>query len=782
MTLKIRMFPALLAGTAMLAMVSPLAAQDLKEREPGKAGEQAEETASAAGETIVVTGTRIRGARSTGDVFVIDRETIVDAGQVDLGEAIRSLPQNFGGGQNPGVGPGTRSSENVNSASSANLRGLGADATLTLLNGHRLPYDSAIQAIDISAIPLAAVERIDVVPDGASALYGSDAVGGVVNVILRRDFEGVTTSAQIGASTAGGNFRQQADIVAGTGWDRGGVVLAYDFANNSSIRANQRPYTAMLLPDATLYPETWRHAVTLFAHHELAPGVEAGFDALYSSRESRMKGGTEQRNLLFSPSVETYTFAPSLRFDLGSGWQANAVGVFGRDHTRYHTLRVPDAGPPDLANGHYYNEVVSFEGGLEGPVFTLPGGDARLAIGAGIRVNSLDAQQHSITYDSTVKAESRARFAYAEINLPFVSASNAVDGIRELTLSAAGRLEDYADLESQVMPRIGLTWSPFDTLTFRGSWARSFKAPALFQQHTFYQTILLPAAAFGVGSPGDTVLYTGGGNENVGPEKARSWSAGFEFNPVFAEGLSVSASWFDVDYKDRVARPVTGSLSSVFGNPGYANQIMHSPDQAVLDRLIAGALMGLENYTGAPFDPSNVIAVVNNRFVNIGEWSASGIDARIGYSRELTGDRFFSLDLNASWLASQQRVAAGLPEVELAGTVFSPPRIRMRSSARFRSGSFSINGAINYVGELVDQRFDKTHRLAPNATIDLGLRYTIIEGEGRDPGLEISLSLQNVFDDEPEAIGQTGPTDTPYDSTNYSPIGRFVAFGIRRHW
>lgn len=99
----------------------------------------------------------------------------------------------------------------MNSASSANLRGLGADATLTLLNGHRLPYDSALQGVDISAIPLAAVDRIEILPDGASAIYGSDAVGGVVNVVLRRDFEGVTTSAQVGASTAGGNWRQQAD-------------------------------------------------------------------------------------------------------------------------------------------------------------------------------------------------------------------------------------------------------------------------------------------------------------------------------------------------------------------------------------------------------------------------------------------------------------------------------------------------------------------------------------------------------------------------------------------
>src|SRR5690606_28842377 len=93
---------------------------------------------------IVVTGSRIRGAAVAGDVITLGQEAIIAAGQVDLGEAIRSLPQNFSGGQNPGVGSGGGLiNNNINSGSHANLRGIGPDATLTLLNGHRLPYDSA---------------------------------------------------------------------------------------------------------------------------------------------------------------------------------------------------------------------------------------------------------------------------------------------------------------------------------------------------------------------------------------------------------------------------------------------------------------------------------------------------------------------------------------------------------------------------------------------------------------------------------------------------------------
>src|SRR3546814_6494740 len=88
---------------------------------------------------------------------------------------------------------GCRANGNLDSSSQLNLRGLGPDATLTLLNGHRLPYGGAFAGIDISAIPVAAVERLEIVPDCASAQYGSDAVAGVANIILRRDFEGLTT-------------------------------------------------------------------------------------------------------------------------------------------------------------------------------------------------------------------------------------------------------------------------------------------------------------------------------------------------------------------------------------------------------------------------------------------------------------------------------------------------------------------------------------------------------------------------------------------------------------
>src|SRR6185312_245773 len=122
--------------------------------------------------TVTVTGTRIRGGTSPSPVITIGSEQIQQEGFTDLGQVIRSVPQNFNGGQNPGVIGATNGvgNQDLTGGSSLNLRGLGADASLTLLNGHRLAYDGFSQAVDISAIPVEAVERLEIVPDGASAI------------------------------------------------------------------------------------------------------------------------------------------------------------------------------------------------------------------------------------------------------------------------------------------------------------------------------------------------------------------------------------------------------------------------------------------------------------------------------------------------------------------------------------------------------------------------------------------------------------------------------------
>ncbi|NIJ21107.1 outer membrane receptor protein involved in Fe transport [Sphingomonas naasensis] len=286
-----------------------------------------------AGTAITVTGTRIRGATGPSPVIVMTRRGLEEQGIPDMTGVSRIIPQNFTGGQNPGVAGGGDQGgyNNLNNATTLNLRGLGSDATLTLINGHRLPYDAVNQGVDISTIPLLALERIEVIADGASALYGSDAVGGVANILLRRDYSGVLASARIGASTEGGNVQQQYSGIGGARWADGGFMAAIDYSKATPIYADDRSYSSGLTPSQMLSTGSRQVSFVLAGHQDLASWISFELDAELADRRSR-KGNA------FTVSAPVTTFG-----------QLSLPGL----PRRLETLRVGDA----IADGASYREM-----------------------------------------------------------------------------------------------------------------------------------------------------------------------------------------------------------------------------------------------------------------------------------------------------------------------------------------------------------------------------------------------------------------------------------------
>src|SRR6201995_281480 len=150
-------------------------------------------------ETIVVTGSNIRRVdiETASPVVTIDRAAIQASGKVNLGDLVQSLPTIAGNAQNPSVNNGTnKTAIGSTGVSTVSLRGLGSVRTLLLLNGHRIPF----QLQDLNIIPVSAVERIEVLNDGASAVYGSDAIAGVVNIITRSNYQGAEFGVDYGES------------------------------------------------------------------------------------------------------------------------------------------------------------------------------------------------------------------------------------------------------------------------------------------------------------------------------------------------------------------------------------------------------------------------------------------------------------------------------------------------------------------------------------------------------------------------------------------------------
>ncbi len=771
-----------LRGSALLIRSAPQAA----------AGAQ-----PAADSTITVTGTRIRGADAPAPVIVTTRRALEQTGISDLAGFTRALPQNFTGGQNPGVaGGGSQGGQNnINNSATLNLRGLGPDATLTLINGHRMAYDALNQGIDIAAIPLAAVERIEVVADGASALHGSDAVGGVANIILRRDHEGVETTARVGASTDGGNVQQQYTALAGGRWQGGGLMIAVEHGRTTPIFADQRDYTGGLDPTLTLTLGNSQTSGVLSAHQRTGPASFA-IDGFATHRRSRKQSPFLPNADVFTfglttrPQLSAFAVAPSLTVELPSDWQVSASATRAVSRTRLDSSRWSNR-VASLSRLIYENRLSGVEANAEGPLFALPGGDARLAVGGGFRRVVLDLNITDFINGSSVIFQefTEARnigFAYGELSLPLIAPEQGVPLVERLRISAALRYERYQGIDEVATPKVGLVYQPIRDATFRASWGRSFKVPTLNQVHQIPQGVLLPARFFVPQpnpplAPGAAVFLLGGGNPDLRAERATTWSASLEITPRFARGLRLEASYFDVDYRDRITSPISGVLSAL-PNPVYRDLIIFNPTAAQVNALIATLPQGLSNQTGAPFDPANVGAIVDTAIRNTAREHLRGIDFSAGYDLRLGPDSRLMLTAAGSYLRSDLQLTPAQPLIQRAGTIFNPPHWRGRFVAAWQAPQGGLAASLNYVGPNRDSRFPQAGPIGPFVTLDLSA--SLVAGSGSEAlrGFELRVSALNLLNEEPDVILNSQPEAPSYDSTNHSVAGRFLGVSVRKQW
>lgn len=200
----------------------------------------------AAADAIIVTGTRIRGVGPVGSpVTTIDRDALDRSGRATLADFIQTIPQNFSGGPteaNIGMSARGNAISNIGFGTGLNLRGLGPGATLTLFDGARPALGGASGAFaDLSLVPSALIERVEMLTDGASAIYGSDAIAGVVNIRFRNRFEGAETRLRVG--TADGDYGEvQVGHIIGTKWATGRLVAAAEYNRRGALASSQRRF------------------------------------------------------------------------------------------------------------------------------------------------------------------------------------------------------------------------------------------------------------------------------------------------------------------------------------------------------------------------------------------------------------------------------------------------------------------------------------------------------------------------------------------------------------
>lgn len=857
---------------------------------------------------IIVTGTRIRGAAPAGaQVIAIDRNDIEQSGLATTQAVMAALPQNFGGGANEGtVGFTQRNNAgaNIGFGASVNLRGLGATSTLTLVEGNRLALGGGGGTfVDLSLIPTSAIERIEVLADGASAIYGSDAVAGVVNVRLRRNFEGAETSVRAGLADGFTEF--QASQIVGKKWSTGRVMAAYEYYDRGRLGSEDRAYATEDLrryggPDyrqpyanpgtitaadgslfaiptgqdganlaasdliagvsnlgdgrsaTDLLPATRRHAGVVALEQEITPDITMRLQGFAADRRSSQRYFALNSPVTVTPANPFYvdsigTGEPisvgyDFRGDLGApvneahvtnwatsggveakigAWRGEIYGSYGEQHERLETLNevnsarlavaLSDPDPATAFNvfgdGAYTSAATIAKvrgsalqtdrsrqttGGLklDGPLFALPGGALRLAIGAEYRAEAFGA---AYVYDDFSLAPiaggdegyplSRDVLAgFAELLVPLVGPDQAVAGIHRLEVSVAGRIEHYSDFGTTTNPKVGVTWEPVEGLAVRGAYGTSFHAPGFFdvrQGPGLSQVVPLPVADPASLTGSSNVIALFGNNPAIGPERARTLTAGLDIRPKAVPGLSLSATWFNVSYRDRIFNPAVDAFTFLIQRDRYASLITANPSAATVAALYADP--NFANPFGIP--ASAISTVIDARNANLARNRLDGIDFDLGYHKVIPGGAI-AIGASGTWLFHlTQQLTASSPSVEALGTIGNPVRYRVRGRASLELGSVGLAAFVNHTAGYRNTAVSPVEQVASWTTLDVQVSKTFGAADGPMRGTRLSLSATNLFNANPPYVNNR----TPYSASGFDPeqasaAGRVIALQLVKTW
>ncbi|WP_083370138.1 TonB-dependent receptor plug domain-containing protein [Chromobacterium sphagni] len=218
---------------------------------------------STALERVTVTGSRISRSEQKGptSVTVITGTDIEKQGYTNVYDALNSLPQNTGFTQGADFG-----NTFTPAANAISLRGLGPNHTLTLINGRRVAdyptaYDGSVNFVNLANIPAAMIDRIEILNGGASAIYGSDAIAGVVNVILKKKTDGVDVNVKVGASEHHGAENGRLQISGGHSWDQLSLIYGLELSQRNAIWSNQRGFMADNSSDGSAPTTIWSRQV-----------------------------------------------------------------------------------------------------------------------------------------------------------------------------------------------------------------------------------------------------------------------------------------------------------------------------------------------------------------------------------------------------------------------------------------------------------------------------------------------------------------------------------------
>ncbi|ACA86068.1 TonB-dependent receptor plug domain-containing protein [Shewanella woodyi] len=824
-------------------------------------------------ERIEVTGSRIQRTdmETASPVTVIDASAIKAAGATSIDEVLQKMTATGGAMTNPGINNGSQGNASIN------LRGLGSQRTLVLVNNRRMVNSGtgAASTVDLNTIPVSMIKRIEVLKDGASSVYGSDAVAGVVNIILKDDFEGLEANVQTGISGQGDASETSFDLTMGGSFERGNVVMGLQYMDRGEASMADRDSTQCDYAERTgadgkielycggssytpgghiwgpdgrdslqgnldgswheftdddkynynassyLYTPMQRLNLTALGNFELTDSINLFSEAMYSKRwseqqmapqpiwtdtftyteamgDSLLEHGYEYGDELdygrrmadvgnrgFSQVVDTVRVVVGLDGYLENGWSWDTSVNYGRNDSVDRLANLINMGsvntgieegtfnPLDQSSWSQENmseylytelnsggsEMFIASANLSGEAIELPAGYLGFATGLEHRTekawfipDSLTSQ--GMANDPKVEptgGEYDVTEAYLELAIPLLSGMFLAE---QVDMSAAVRYFDYSTFGSDSTWKLGLTWRMTDDFMLRSVASTAFRAPSVDELYSG-KSPSFDQVEHPVGQ--DQAEVTRGGNPNLTPEEAETFTAGFVYSPSWFDGFSVTADYYDISITNSIAlvdsQYIVDQCMDAQGNPiNTGTSLCQSAD----------IKMGGGNRI-----------IFNNQLQNIGAENTSGVDINLAYAFD-AAELAWKTSLDTTILLENESIILG-ESIDYAGLITSGSGGFAKYKTNFDLGVEGDSWGASYQARYISGMDSYACQAKPSScyapSTDSILYHDISATYFLPQGWTISAGVNNLLDEE--APYYTGNNDANTDPYTYDTLGRY---------
>lgn len=761
-------------------------------------------------DTIIVTGTRASNrtvSESSSPIDIITPEILESTGTTELATALsRALPSlNF---------PRLAISDGSDAVRPAQLRGLSPDHVLVLVNGKRYHTGALVNVngtqgrssspVDLNTIPISAIKRVEVLRDGASAQYGSDAIAGVINLVLKNSDSGGSASVRYGQLSAGDGESYEASADVGLSFAEEGLNVGNGGFVHFSVQAGHqdnsdraRPFIGTPTPTSAPLgrvvqrqgdPEVDSLSVSYNAQVEASEATKVYSYGIHTKRDTLSNGffrpAGDLRNIPsiypngFLPQINNvstdYGFVGGMKTTTAGGTDIDASYTYGSNEltfdikntlnrslgassptqfyagaleVRQHVLNLDFSKLIDI--GQEVSATLSYGAEWRDDIFVQSAGEPLSYANGGVIAPGATAPLPGAQVFSGFKPTDGGEFDRHNLSLYAGLEGNITE---KFSAGLAARYEDYSDFGDITTGKLTTRYAFSNTVALRGTISTGFRAPSLQQQ--FFQST---ATNFIGGIPFDIVTFRvtnpaaiALGAESLRPEKSTNYSLGLVLQPIDKMYITIDAYRIELD--DRIS--LSENLTST----------------AVRNYLNANGFVGVGGgryFTNAIDTTTNGIDLVGTYGWELGSGT---LDVTVGYNHNKT--KIDRIAPNPAALAAIDPTALRFGRVEIGRFEVGAPRDKFLFGGVWKTGSWTFSANTTRYGEItiLNASPSRDQTFGPKWTLDLSASYKV-------NGWNFAIGGDNVLDEYPDEVlfANSLGGQLPYASSA-SPFGFNGAF------